>query len=79
MNNQNLQREISLLPRVTPEEMLTKIQRYYCFIGAIGDSQIADQNSQINNFALKAKKMLNFLDRFRINLMEMEVEFESGV
>lgn len=36
----SLQRELSLLPRMSPENQLARIQTYYSFMGEITDSQI---------------------------------------
>ena len=60
MNRENMQREVSLLPRMSPEEQLQRIQKYYSFIGNISDPQIDAQNLQILSFAKSAKKMLEF-------------------
>lgn len=35
-----LQRELSLLPSMSPENQLARIQTYYSFMGEITDSQI---------------------------------------
>jgi len=35
-----LQRELTLLPYLSPENQLVRIQSYYSFIGGITDSQI---------------------------------------
>jgi len=48
---------MSLLPRISSEDMLAKVQRYYSFMGLIGDQQIESQNAQITKFAQKAKNM----------------------
>ena len=39
-NSDNLQRELLLMPRLSPESHLIRIQAYYSFMGTIGDSQI---------------------------------------
>ena len=75
----SLQRELSLLPEISPENQLARIQTYYSFIGAISDSQIQGQNSQIMAFAQRARRMLDFMLRFQKQLHEMESEFEQGV
>ena len=46
----NLQRELSLLPRLNPENMLNRIQQYFSFIGNITQEAINDQDAQIMNF-----------------------------
>lgn len=38
----NLQRELSLMPQLSPENQLARIQKYYSFMGAITDQQIAE-------------------------------------
>jgi hypothetical protein len=35
-----MQRELSLLPRISPENLLNRIQQYYSFLGEINDQQI---------------------------------------
>ena len=38
----NLQRELSLLPRLSPENLLTRIQQYFSFIGNISEQAIEE-------------------------------------
>ena len=48
-------------------------------MGEITDTQIDGQNEQILAFALRAKEMLDFLNRFYKHLQEMETEFDNSV
>ena len=48
-------------------------------MGEINDQQIQVQNNQIMQFAQQAKNMRDFLERFKVHLTEMCVEFESNV
>ena len=75
----NLQRELALLPRLAPEAHLHRIQAYFSFIGGISDSQIMGQNNQIMNFAAQASKMLEFLNRFKAHIDQMEGDFEQAL
>lgn len=40
----NLQRELSLLPRLSPENLLVRIQYYFSFIGQITQTAILEQD-----------------------------------
>jgi len=46
----NLQRELSLLPRLSPENLLNRIQAYFSFIGNITREAIEQQDNEIMNF-----------------------------
>lgn len=48
-------------------------------MGEITDSQIDGQNEQILAFAMRAKEMLDFLNRFYKHLQEMCTEFDNSV
>jgi hypothetical protein len=61
----NLQRELSLLPHMSPENHLHRIQKFYSFLGEINDTQILNQNNEILGFQAQAVKMLEFLKRFK--------------
>ena len=74
-----LQRELSLLPRMSPESHLKRIQDYYSFIGNISTPQIQGQNVQIMAFAAAAKKMHIFLKKFKEHIDSMDTDFESAV
>jgi len=39
----NLQRELTLLPELSPEKQLDRISQYYSFMGEIKDSEIAEE------------------------------------
>ena len=46
----NLQRELQLLPRLSPENLLIRIQQYFSFIGNIDQEAIDSQDAEILNF-----------------------------
>lgn len=46
----NIKRELSLLPRLSPENLLNRFQAYFSFIGHISDTAIFAQNKQICAF-----------------------------
>ena len=70
---------MSLLPRLSPENHLTRIQKYFSFIGYITDSAIIDQDQQILNFYSKASEMYAFLEQFKKHIDHMEQDFEMAV
>ena len=75
----NLQRELSLLPRLSPENMLVRIQQYFSFIGNITNEAIEDQENQILEFYNKATDMFAFLEQFKKHIDYMEQDFEHAV
>mmetsp|Transcript_21896 Transcript_21896/g.26963 ORF Transcript_21896/g.26963 Transcript_21896/m.26963 type:complete len:121 (-) Transcript_21896:893-1255(-) len=61
----NLQRELSLLPRLSPENQLNRMQQYFSFIGNITGQAIEDQDAQIMDFYNQAVNMYAFLEAFK--------------
>jgi hypothetical protein len=46
-----LDKALTLLPRLTYEEMLERTSKYFSFMGEITETQIQRQNNSINEFA----------------------------
>ena len=42
--------QLTLLPNLSPENMLTRIQDYFSFIGNISEKQMTEQDKQIGQF-----------------------------
>jgi len=68
-----------LLPHMSPENHLNRIQKFYSFIGEITDTQILGQNNEILGFQSQAVKMLDFLKRFKKHIDQMEIDFEQAI
>lgn len=60
----DLQLELTLLPNLSPEGNLKRLQEYFSFIGNISDRQMEEQSRQISQFQLTAKNMFVFLKKF---------------
>ena len=68
-----------MLPRLSPENLLHRIQQYFSFIGNITKEAIDEQDGQILSFNKTAEKMFTFLNDFKTHIDHMEGEFEHAV
>ena len=75
----NIKRELSYLARISPEQHLNRIQKYFSFMGSISDPAIQEQNMQITQFKINATTMLQTLKKFKDHLDIMEAEFEQAI
>ena len=63
---------MTLLPRLTPENHLNRIQKYFSFMGYITETAIIDQDEEICTFHTKAQEMFAFLEQFKRHIKQME-------
>lgn len=56
------------MPRLSPENLLHRIQQYFSFIGNITQTAIDEQDQQILSFHSSAEKMFTFLEKFKTHI-----------
>lgn len=72
-----LEKALTLLPKLTSEENLERVSRYFSFMGEITESKKQRQSNQINQFAGTARRMSTFLDRFREMVNRLEIGYDA--
>lgn len=65
----DLEKALTLLPKLTYEQNLERMSKYFSFMGEITESKVQKVNNHINHFAGQARKMYLFL----------EVKFNKGI
>jgi len=70
-----LEKALVLLPKLTFEQMLERISKYFSFMGNISETQVVKESATVNEFAIRTKKMCDFLEKFREHVKKMEDNF----
>lgn len=69
-----LTKALTLLPNLTPVQILERTIKYYSFMGEITETKIQNQNNHINKFAGHLKKLYAFLEvKNLIDLLSVEI------
>jgi hypothetical protein len=67
-----LEKALTLLPKLTFEQILERTTKFYSFMGEITESKIHKQNNKITNFAGQCRRMYAFLEKFRDTVNKLE-------
>eukprot|EP00347_Sterkiella_histriomuscorum_P020499 403337564 len=73
----DLEKALTLLPKLNPEQILERTIRYYSFMGEITESKIQKQNNSMNKFAGQIKKLYQFLEKFRDTVGKLEQAYDA--
>jgi hypothetical protein len=58
----DLEKALTLLPKLNFEELLMRVSKYFSFMGEINESKIQKQNNEINSFTGELRKNSTFLE-----------------
>ena len=68
----DLEKALTLLPKLSMDEQLQRISRYYTFMGEITESKIQKQTNHMFNFVKEIRHAYAQLDKFRESIVKME-------
>jgi hypothetical protein len=72
-----LEKALTLLPKLNFEENLSRINRYFSISGEISETQLLQQNNQVNVFVAQVRKMQQQMERFKDAISQFMQSFES--
>eukprot|EP00347_Sterkiella_histriomuscorum_P019166 403342692 len=73
----DIEKALTLLPKLNYQENLERISKCYSFIGQITETQMQRCSNKINAFAGAANRMSNFLDKFREMANRLEIGYDA--
>ena len=72
-----LERALTLLPKLTGEQILERISKYYNFMGEITESKLQKQTNQILAFGKQVRNLYGMLDRFKESVNKLENVYDT--
>jgi hypothetical protein len=72
-----LEKALTLLPKLNFEENLSRINRYFSISGEISETQLLQQNNQVNAFVAQVRKMQQQMERFKDAISHFMQSFEA--
>ena len=64
----NVDKNLTLLPKLTNQKLLEKVLPFYSILGELQDEHVRNINLYINNFADQCKRNLNFMEKFLLRV-----------
>ena len=61
----SLEKALTLLPKLNFEENLSRINRYFSISGEVSETQLQQQNNQVNAFVAQTRKMQVQMEKFK--------------
>jgi hypothetical protein len=68
-----LEKALTLLPRLNFSQLIERTSKYYTFMGDISESKIQNQVNKILIFVKNAKALLQNLERFFLSAAKVEL------
>lgn len=68
----DLEKALTLLPKLSAEESIQRITKYYSFSGEISESKLQKQMNQVLEFVKRARNLYGQLEKFKESVAKME-------
>ena len=72
-----LEKALTLLPKLNFEENLTRINRYFSISGEVSETQLLQQNNQVNAFVAQVRRMMQQMERFKDAINQFQQSFDA--
>lgn len=72
----DIEKALTLLPKLSSEQLLERTTRYYSFMGEINESKVQKQMNQVLAFVKQARALNAYLDKFKETVNKLEIAYD---